>query len=375
MEYLSYITCFLGTFLCFLPMMIDLEFDLSSVDDLENIPLEKALSTRSYAFSIVSGIAVSFPIVLELIADIYSGQRENFHAVFSKWTLLVALVIPNTIILLVICPYTYYQAMPSIYNARLILIVFAFMTFMRNYGAPIWTPRITYSLMLSMTTSFVIDSFEAYVDNYKYILVIIRISLVVVPLLITIASTSYTELVFTVSLTVLNGRTARRALLIERLSDLKLDNDMICIVEDLRNSTDIAVEILNDLLTYEKLTANILQLDKSVIAIQRFVNNTVHPFELQARAKNVNLRLIFDNINNNIDNMEIFGRKSNLSTFRRRSIDAVVEFSQWLLFMLFSSESQRRIHHTTTSTTSDNNSSMLTYLRIDVTDTGPGISK
>eukprot|EP01041_Mallomonas_annulata_P005259 gene5259-10523_t len=80
MYYFLYITCLLGIILCFSPLIINLDFDLSFVDDPENIPLEKALSSRVYAFSLVAGIAVSFPIVLELIADIYSGQRENFHA-------------------------------------------------------------------------------------------------------------------------------------------------------------------------------------------------------------------------------------------------------------------------------------------------------
>eukprot|EP01041_Mallomonas_annulata_P010004 gene10004-20817_t len=397
MEYLSSITCFLGIALCFLPMMTNLEFDLSFVDDLENIPLENALSTRSYAFSLVSGIAVSYPIVLELIADIYSGQQENFQAVFSKWILLIALVIPNAIILLVIYPYSHYQAMPSICNARLVLIIFAFMTFMRNYGAPIWTPRITNSLMISMTTSLVIDSFEAYVIYYKTILIIIRTVLLVIPLLVIFASwatttvsylatTSYTELIFTVMITVWNGRTARRALLIDRvqLSDLKLDNDMISIVEDLRNSTDIAVEILNDLLIYEKLTANILQLDQTVIAVERFVRTTVRPFELQARAKNIEFILIFDNVN---DDVNIFGHvtiristvnnningESSKNSSRRRSIEAIVvgKRNKWTWSRLQSSisfENNNKVYHSVDNTP-------LTCLRIDVTDTGPGISK
>eukprot|EP01041_Mallomonas_annulata_P010061 gene10061-20961_t len=411
--------------------MIGLEFDLSLVDDLDDIPLEKALSTRVYAFSLVAGIAVSFPIVLELIADFYSGQRENFQAIFSKWILLVALVIPNVIIILVVYPYKYYQVIPAIYNARLILIIFAFMTFMRNYGAPIWTPRITNSLLISMTIALVIDSFEAHIINFSTtILMVIRTLLLVLSILATfgysfiwlrhlynrnppsplsideyccnlylsafvfcavsvyffysifsssswattnvnyLVSTSYTELVFTATLTVLNGRTARKALLVERLSDLKLDNDMIDIVEDLRNSTDIAVEILNDLLTYEKLTANILQLDRSIIAVQSFIRTTVRPFELQARSKNIDFKLIFDIITNHDGNAN--NNHHSHGHFRRRSMEKIIELSKWSQFTLFSSENQGRIHHTVDS---NNNTQNMTYLRICVTDTGPGISK
>eukprot|EP01041_Mallomonas_annulata_P013290 gene13290-28137_t len=280
MYHFSYITCFVGVILCFFPLILNLDFDLSFVEDIKNIPLEKALSASSvYAFSLVSGIAVSFPIVLELIADIYSGQRDNFHAVFSKWILLIALTNFSCI-----CFYDIHEKL--------------------------WCTNM--------------DS-----KNYKFPHYVID-----------------------------NGN---------ELSDLKLDNDMVDIVEDLRNSTDIAVEILNDLLTYEKLTANILQLDQTVIAVQSFFRMTVRPFELQARSKNIDFKLISDDIT---DDLKIFGDLAKLRrqrTRRRGSVDAILDLSQWFSLALFSSENER-IHHTIDNTP-------LTYLRIDVTDTGPGISK
>ena len=69
-------------------------------------------------------------------------------------------------------------------------------------------------------------------------------------------------------------------LLHKRLAVLK-EQQLIEIVQDLSTSTDVAVDILNDLLTYEKLSSNILELDKKVLKVEDFVNNTCHPFFLQ----------------------------------------------------------------------------------------------
>ena len=47
------------------------------------------------------------------------------------------------------------------------------------------------------------------------------------------------------------------------------------IINDLENATDITVEILDDILTYEKLTSNILKLEKNTVNVKadyRFIH-------------------------------------------------------------------------------------------------------
>ncbi len=53
------------------------------------------------------------------------------------------------------------------------------------------------------------------------------------------------------------------------------------VLSDLENATDIAVETLDDILTYEKLTSNILTLDKSVVNAKHLIRETMQPFNIQ----------------------------------------------------------------------------------------------
>ena len=146
---------------CLLPMFIYKHLDNSTVDMLEDLPVVHIQNSQKYMYSLVAGIAVSFPILLELVADSWT-YMENPLALFSKWILLMALVIPNIIILTVL-PYDQnYNGLPIIYNIRLILIVFAFMCAFLAYGSPIWTPRNTTTVVVVFSFGIVIDSFEAF---------------------------------------------------------------------------------------------------------------------------------------------------------------------------------------------------------------------
>jgi hypothetical protein len=50
---------------------------------------------------------------------------------------------------------------------------------------------------------------------------------------------------------------------------------------DCKRSCEDAVEILNQLLLYEKLESNLLELDKSYIPIQPYLNNLLDPWHRQ----------------------------------------------------------------------------------------------
>ena len=52
---------------------------------------------------------------------------------------------------------------------------------------------------------------------------------------------------------------------------------------DIETSCDTAISILNDLLSYEKLEAGILQLEKIKMCAWPLIKNTVHPFFIQVR--------------------------------------------------------------------------------------------
>ena len=62
----------------------------------------------------------------------------------------------------------------------------------------------------------------------------------------------------------------------EAMEQLSIDT-----IDDIKLSIDIAVNMLNDLLVYEKLEGNIMQLHCNNIRIQELIADTIRPFTLQ----------------------------------------------------------------------------------------------
>jgi two-component system, sensor histidine kinase len=86
-------------------------------------------------------------------------------------------------------------------------------------------------------------------------------------------------------------------------SDLKASNDpkdieryeTLC---DVNMSCTAAVDILNDLLCYEKLESGILELHKENIVVDSFLNNCLSMFSAQARECGVTMTMVKDAIDN-----------------------------------------------------------------------------
>lgn len=82
-------------------------------------------------------------------------------------------------------------------------------------------------------------------------------------------------------------------LLETELSALENNIHLLDTVGDISTSVDTAVNILNDLLTYEKLSANILTLELAEVAIKKFIHAVIRPFFLQARESGIELHISF----------------------------------------------------------------------------------
>jgi signal transduction histidine kinase len=72
-------------------------------------------------------------------------------------------------------------------------------------------------------------------------------------------------------------------LLIEDLPLYSIPSEIIENLNDSKKSCDNAVEVVNDLLTYDKLESNTLVLETEEIDVFPFVTQTIHPFFIQVR--------------------------------------------------------------------------------------------
>ena len=57
--------------------------------------------------------------------------------------------------------------------------------------------------------------------------------------------------------------------------------DILSTVKILEDASDVAVDILNDLLLFDKLDSGILKLDLTSVPVKQFLIETVEPFQLQ----------------------------------------------------------------------------------------------
>jgi signal transduction histidine kinase len=73
--------------------------------------------------------------------------------------------------------------------------------------------------------------------------------------------------------------------------------DILC---DVNMSCGAAVDILNDLLCYEKLESGILDLHPQNISVIPFLSDTVEMFALQARGSNITMDLVVESSIKNI---------------------------------------------------------------------------
>ena len=74
------------------------------------------------------------------------------------------------------------------------------------------------------------------------------------------------------------------------LKDLKASSApnkkrMVDTVVDMKNQTDAAIEILSDLLNYEKLDSGIMTLDKAHLQAWSLLTGSVQPFYIQVRLR------------------------------------------------------------------------------------------
>ena len=71
-------------------------------------------------------------------------------------------------------------------------------------------------------------------------------------------------------------------------------SDWLELIQDISQSADTAISVLNDLMSYDKLDTGMMVIEREVLAIWDLIRTTIHPFSVQAKAKGIELELIFN---------------------------------------------------------------------------------
>ena len=151
----------------------------------------------------------------------------------------------------------------------------------------------------------------------------------------------------------------------QRLNATDIDvPGLISMVHDLRESTLIATEILNDLLNYEKLESGIMRLEKTTVYPIPFILKIAKPFKVQAAQKDIIMNVLEGQLQSGSDlsKWTVNIDESKLGQALRNFISNAIKFSQPDSVMQVGAS---RI----------TGADFSPHLRIEVTDTGHGIAK
>jgi signal transduction histidine kinase len=139
--------------------------------------------------------------------------------------------------------------------------------------------------------------------------------------------------------------------------DEKFSVDVLDILRDVKISCAVAIDILNDLLTYEKMDSNILTLDKSACDMVEILRRVYNMFRVQAIHSNIAMELLLEP--STIETVIVDADSTKLSQVFRNLISNAIKFTSGggKVTIKVSVDPVTRL------------------ARVDVQDTGPGISK
>ena len=164
--------------------------------------------------------------------------------------------------------------------------------------------------------------------------------------------------------TPLNTITLGLELLEAELVEAKVPDATMDIVHTLRESSLVAVDILNELLLYEKIEAGIMALDASVAFFKPLLETTVRPFQIPARSKGVEMSLHMDECEGRLMGVEV--DESKIAQVIRNFVSNAIKFTPpggEVSVTLRYLTNQRLL-----------SSDIRNWLRLEIKDTGHGIA-
>eukprot|EP01041_Mallomonas_annulata_P012896 gene12896-27201_t len=221
-----------GFVICYWPLISNWEI-LKDRDSVSS-------TMKSYSFdtSLVVSIAISIPVIMEFILDLLFSSTTTSKQIYKRCqlprtVLIFSLFVPNLIIYLIANPSLHATLLLCTFQARKTLFVFGIVGHLREHEKLTETELSCSAYLMAaggLSASLLIITEELYVEIYF---------------------------------------------------KLRAQTQVIETIDDIKESCEIAVEILNDLLNYEKLEAGIMILEIEEIKAYKLLKAAIKPFYLQ----------------------------------------------------------------------------------------------
>ena len=154
---------------------------------------------------------------------------------------------------------------------------------------------------------------------------------------------------------------------------------------DIYSSCEISLSILNDLLTFDKMEGKKMTLELEFINCCSFITSIAKPFSVNAKEKNIILNVNYDQLSNefidygcvNIDHSKMGQVMRNLisNALKFTSADGVVNVHiKYITDVIIENDNKSISKNSIFSSSCDSNDIPNHYVRVEVQDTGAGIS-
>eukprot|EP01041_Mallomonas_annulata_P003862 gene3862-7708_t len=331
----------LSVTLCFIPVFIHIP-EIGHIHPVKDERILTSMESEGYRDAIISNIAVAVPVAADFIIDIVTtiltsrGSTLRTTSSYLPRAILVAsLFVPTLTLLCVAFPMRNTRLMCCIFLGRIVTVFYAVLGHLWEQGGTyfrsVWflfgslliycafvlgcwdcisssaevTLKMDLAIALMCTAVAIITAISIpWLYNMKSLGImkmstsqisctanLLLLACIGSYFLITTAISSrsldyfdapfltaymYVEAGFTVTLTLLQSRLTR---------------DTLKTLEDVECACGESLDILNDLLSYEKLEAGIMTLEKIHVNAWAFLETAIRPFVMQARNMNITLIL------------------------------------------------------------------------------------
>eukprot|EP01041_Mallomonas_annulata_P013244 gene13244-28032_t len=341
----------LGTIISLIPALTGNHADLSQFNnDIESIPLRQALLSSHYRLSVAICVGASFPVIFDLIIDLFVKYTRKHDAVRSAvWIMISSLAITNMVIYFYVIPGAHFEIFLSIIKVRFILILLGSLSAINGYCPSIWSWNYNLcGIIIFYTIGQIINSFTPFESNssvrsslatfrlvcysiaylnfgfltllwIRYIINRLRTSrlfssddfccaLNVAALIYSASlvndvtdvnsdafylSSQVLRLSFLVIIfVIMNSRAIREKTF---MAHVFIDPiELSTTISELHESCNSAVDVLNDLLVYERLDDGTIKLDVVPIAMRAFLEEKQNYFSRQSEPNGIHISLTFE---------------------------------------------------------------------------------
>jgi len=149
----------IGLIACYLPIFLNsklLDFGY------EHHAISTTFKSTAVHDSLIFSLSISSLLSLEVWLDLFSNSRRGY---LSRCKRILALIIPHIFILTYVIPNDDIRFVPCVISSQFIFYVFAFSTYLIEYGPAVWGHLSVYSTAAVMTVSTIFSCYACFYTN------------------------------------------------------------------------------------------------------------------------------------------------------------------------------------------------------------------